>query len=122
MASEKKIILAVDDTPEALRTISAILKKDYDVRCVTDAKAALAALASITPHLLLLDMEMPGMSGMDFLKELQKSEQYKNIPIVFLTANSEEKTAQTAIKCGAKGYIIKPFTPEALLESVAFFS
>ncbi|MDR2467474.1 MAG: response regulator [Spirochaetaceae bacterium] len=118
----KKIILAVDDMPEALASINAALKEIYDIRCVTDVKSARAALETITPSLLLLDIEMPGVSGLEFLDELQHNEKFKNIPVVFLTANSEDKTSQKAVRKGAKGYIIKPFTPEILRESVAFFS
>ncbi|MDR2481658.1 MAG: response regulator [Spirochaetaceae bacterium] len=122
MGNAKKIIFAVDDMPEVLTSINAVLKNDYDIRCVTDAKSALAALESVMPNLILLDMEMPGMSGLEFLETIQKNDKLKNVPVVFLTSNSETKTAQKAISKGAKGYIIKPFSPDELLKTVTFFS
>ncbi|GMO31752.1 MAG: response regulator [Spirochaetaceae bacterium] len=118
----KKVILAVDDMPEVLSSINAVLKNDYDVRCAPDVESARTALQKIMPDLLLLDIKMPGVSGFDFFQELQKDDTFKKVPVVFLTANSEEETARKAIQGGAKGYIIKPFTPELLLESVSFFS
>lgn len=118
----KKIILCVDDMPEVLTNINAVLKKSYDVRSAIDAKSALAILETTKIDLLLLDIEMPGTNGIDFFEKLQKDEKFKNIPVVFITANSEDKTVQKAIKKGAKGYITKPFNPATLLDSVAFFS
>ncbi|MDR2864080.1 MAG: response regulator [Spirochaetaceae bacterium] len=118
----KKIILCVDDMPEVLTNINAVLKKSYDVRSAIDAKSAFAILETTKIDLLLLDIEMPGTNGIDFFEKLQKDEKFKNIPVVFITANSEDKTVQKVIKKGAKGYITKPFNPETLLDSVAFFS
>jgi putative two-component system response regulator len=119
--NEKKIVLAVDDMPEVLQNINAILGDKYDVRLAVDAASAFAALKSATADLLLLDVEMPGVSGIDFLKKLQKDPAYKDIPVVFITANKADKTVKKALNEGAKGYIVKPFTPDALLESVEFF-
>ncbi|MDR2509998.1 MAG: response regulator [Spirochaetaceae bacterium] len=118
----KKVVLAVDDMPEILSSINAALSENYDVRCAADAKSAFSALESIKPNVIMLDIEMPEMSGLEILEKLQKDARYKDIPVVFLTANSEESTAQKAIKNGALGYIIKPFTPESLLKSIDFFS
>lgn len=122
MAEAKKIVLAIDDMPETLASVRVILKDKYDVRCISDAKTALAALPSLKPSLILLDIEMPGMSGIEFLEELKKNESLSVIPVICLTANTDGQTAQKAIRDGAKGYIVKPITPESLLESVAFFS
>ncbi|MDR0382709.1 MAG: response regulator [Spirochaetaceae bacterium] len=117
----KKIIMAVDDMPEVLRSINAILKDKYDVRLSTDAASAQAALKNIKVDLILLDFEMPGISGMTFLENLQKNPDCKDIPVVFITANHDTELVKKAIKKGAKGYIAKPFPPESLLESVDFF-
>ncbi|GHV83715.1 hypothetical protein AGMMS50212_10550 [Spirochaetia bacterium] len=121
MANGKKVILAVDDMKEVLTNINAILQDKYDIRLAIDAKSAMAALETINVDLILLDVEMPGMSGIKFLEKLQKEEKYKNIPVVFITANNGDKTVNDAVKKGAKGYIVKPFLPEDLLSSVQFF-
>ncbi|MDR2796228.1 MAG: response regulator [Spirochaetaceae bacterium] len=118
---EKNIVLAVDDMPEVLQCINSILQDVYDVRLAVNAASAQEVLESTPVDLILLDVEMPGMSGLGFLEKLQKSETYKNIPVVFITSSKDDKIVKTAIKNGAKGYITKPFTPEALRESVQFF-
>jgi CheY-like chemotaxis protein len=118
---KKKVVLAVDDMPEVLRSISAILGDKYDVRLARDAASAQEALKKIKADLILLDFEMPGVSGIEFLERLQKDPDLKNIPVVFITANHDTSLVKKAIKKGAKGYIAKPFPPETLLESVGFF-
>jgi two-component system phosphate regulon response regulator PhoB len=70
---------------------------------------------------MLLDIALPGMSGIEFLRQMQQNERYRSIPVVFLTASSDDQTAQKALKAGAKGYLTKPFAPAAILESVQFF-
>ncbi|MDR1147142.1 MAG: response regulator [Spirochaetaceae bacterium] len=118
---KKEIVLAVDDMPEVLQSINAILCQDYDVRLAVDAASALAVLKIADVDLILLDVEMPGMSGIEFLDKLQNDSAYKAIPVVFITANSEDSVIKTAIAKGAKGYVTKPFSQSALLESVQFF-
>jgi CheY-like chemotaxis protein len=119
--ADKKIILAVDDMPEVLSNINAVLQDKYDMRLAVDATSAESALESVAVDLMLLDVEMPGMSGIKFLEKIQKEKKYKNIPVIFLTANKDDKTVKEALQKGAKGYIVKPFSPESLVESVAFF-
>ncbi|MDR3301506.1 MAG: response regulator [Spirochaetaceae bacterium] len=118
---KKKTILGVDDMPEMLTNINAILKKDYDVRTAIDVQSALKILETTKIDLLLLDVEMPTLSGFDFFEKLQKDEALKDIPVVFITANADDETAQKAIKKGVQGYLTKPVSPAALLDAVAFF-
>jgi CheY-like chemotaxis protein len=118
---KKSIVLAVDDMPEVLQCINSILQDRYDVRLAVNAASAQEVIKNTAVDLILLDVEMPGMSGLVFLEKLQKDEAYKKIPVVFLTSNNDDKIVKTAIKNGAKGYITKPFTSEALRESVEFF-
>ena len=118
---KKNIILAVDDMPEVLQCIISILQDSYDVRLAVDVSSAEEVLKSTQVNLILLDVEMPGMSGLAFLKKLQENEEYKKIPVVFITSHNDDKIVKTAIKNGAKGYITKPFTSDALRESVEFF-
>lgn len=121
MQTGKKIVLAIDDMPEVLQGIGAILQDKYDVRLSRDAASAQSVLEKTKADLILLDFEMPGMSGITFLEKLQKDPVLKDIPVVFITVNRDTALVKKAIKKGAKGYIVKPFPPETLLESVAFF-
>jgi CheY-like chemotaxis protein len=118
---KKNTVLAVDDMPEVLQCINSILQDNFDVRLAVNAASAQEVLKNTQVDLILLDVEMPGMSGLAFLEKLQKNETYKKIPVVFITSNKDDKIVKTAIKNGAKGYIVKPFTSEALRESVEFF-
>jgi putative two-component system response regulator len=119
--AKRKTILCVDDMPEMLTNINVILRNDYDVRTAIDVLSALKILETTKIDLLLLDVEMPKISGFDLFGKLQKDERFKDIPVVFITSNSEDKTAQKAIKKGVQGYITKPVSPAALLDAVAFF-
>ena len=118
---KKNTVLAVDDTPEVLQCIDTILQDNFDVRLAVNADSAQEVLKTTPVDLILLDVEMPGMSGLALLEKLQKNEAYKKIPVVFITSNMDDKIVKTAIKKGAKGYIVKPFNSEVLLESVKFF-
>jgi putative two-component system response regulator len=114
----KKIILAVDDMAVSLTTIRTILQKDYDVRLAKSPNTALDMLAQFKPALILLDIEMPEMSGFDFAAILKGKDEYKNIPIIFVTSHANPQFIDQAMAQGAEGYIVKPFIPEALIKRV----
>ena len=88
MKTEKKRILAVDDQASNTRLLKLYLERtnDYVVREVNDAKAALSAAEEFQPHLILLDVMMPGMDGWELAACFQANPQLKAVPIVFLTA------------------------------------
>ncbi|MDR2660339.1 MAG: response regulator, partial [Spirochaetaceae bacterium] len=82
----KKIVLAVDDMPEVLQSINSILGDEYDVRLAVDAASAQEFLKISKVDLMLLDVEMPGMTGLEFLEKLQSNPEHKRIPVVFITS------------------------------------
>jgi len=88
MSTEKKRILVVDDLPSDTRLVKFCLEQtgDYVVREENDSKAALCAAEEFQPHLILLDLMMPGMDGGDLAACFQASPKLKAVPIVFLTA------------------------------------
>jgi len=114
----KKIILAIDDMAVSLTTVRTILQKDYDVRLAKSAATALEMLAQFKADLILLDIEMPEVSGFDFAKTLKEKDEYKNIPIIFITSHANPQFIDQAMSYGAEGYIMKPFIPEALVKRV----
>lgn len=79
-----------------------------------DGWAALAALQKSTPDLILCDINMPGMNGMEFLHILRDEHGSKNIPVVMITTEGSEKRVQDALAAGARAYIRKPFTVEQI--------
>ena len=120
MAATGKSILVIEDD-EAVRTLVARqLAADYTVHQAGDAQAALALLPTIkAPNLILCDVMMPGMTGIQLAKHLKAQEAYKQIPIVFLTAKTGALDVIEGINAGARHYITKPFNMKELLEKVA---
>jgi DNA-binding response OmpR family regulator len=118
MAGEK--ILAVDDSPTILEMIKAILVAGgYEVVTAADGAEALNTAKSEKPDLILLDVMLPKLDGYRVCRLLKFDQNYKHIPIVMLTAKSEEQSVATGIRTGANLYLTKPIEPERLLEAVA---
>lgn len=106
-------ILVVDDTPENLQVITKAIRKDYHVRAVTSGDKALKICNSINqPDLILLDIMMPEMSGIEVFKTLKSHARTQHIPVIFLTALSQTQHIVEGLKMGAVDYITKPFIPE----------
>ena len=109
-----KRILIVDDDKDLRFNLSCILKEEgHEVIAASDGKQALNALAENVPDLVLLDVRLPGIDGVELLEEMKKIE--KNLPIIMLTAYSDVKSAVKAMKLGAFDYITKPFDNEELI-------
>ncbi|MDR0525442.1 MAG: response regulator [Spirochaetaceae bacterium] len=114
----KKIILAVDDMASNLRTIKVILEKTFDVRLAKSGQIALSVLAEEKVALILLDIQMPGMSGFEFIETVKKNPDTKDIPVIFITSHSDLELVREASKFGIKDYVLKPVTPEKLEKRV----
>jgi len=118
MPDAKKIILAVDDMSLNLRTIKIILEKYYDVRVAKSGEQALSVLGRGRVNLILLDIEMPGMSGFETLELIRLQPNAENVPIIFVTSHVSIELIAKALKKGARDYIMKPFEPEVLIRKV----
>jgi len=114
-----KRILVVDDDEMNLRMAEFILKQDgYQVHKAASGMEALLFLRDETVDLVLLDVEMPIMSGIQTLEIMKSNRELSNIPVIFLTAAADSDTVIEAGKLGAKDYVTKPFIPQNLLERV----
>lgn len=112
-ADPKPNILIVDDTVENLRVLSAMLSEQgYEARPVTSGRLALQAVERDLPDLILLDINMPHMSGFEVCAELQARAELKDIPVIFLTALSDVADKVKAFGVGGCDYITKPFQLE----------
>ncbi|MDR2194676.1 MAG: response regulator [Treponema sp.] len=116
---DEKTILAIDDAPEILESLNGILGNDYDMRLAKTASAAWTVLRLTEVNLILLDIEMPGMSGFDFLESINTTRtEYKHIPVVFISSNADQETVDRAMSMGAAGYVVKPLFPEKLRDMI----
>jgi putative two-component system response regulator len=116
----KQVILIVDDTPDNITLLSALLKDKYKIKIATNGLKALH-IASIdpSPDLILLDVMMPEMDGYETCKRLKENPQTNQIPVIFLTAKSQVSDEEMGLKLGAVDYISKPVSPPIVLARVA---
>jgi len=113
-------ILVVDDTPANIQSLAAILKEGgYQISVATNGKQALEALARVQPDLILLDVMMPEMDGFETCRRIKASEQWRQIPIIFLTAKTETTDIVQGFESGAVDYVAKPFNAHELLARVS---
>ena len=112
----QKSILVVDDDAMNLRRTKIILEKQYDVILAESGEKALQKLENESIDLVLLDIEMPGMNGIETFEQMKGK--YDEIPVIFLTASGYEDDVMSAIRLGAVNYLKKPFLPQDLLERI----
>ncbi|MES9960154.1 MAG: phosphate regulon transcriptional regulator PhoB [Sedimenticola sp.] len=108
-------ILVVEDESAVREMISFVLKQsDYDTLEAEDAEEARSLLADETPDLVLMDWMLPGISGVEFTRELKQDAVTRDIPVIMLTARGEEDDKVRGLECGAEDYVTKPFSPREL--------
>lgn len=111
-----KKILVIDDTPAISRLIVQLLKNAYEVEVKEDGFEALAWLQDGNfPDLILTDLEMPNMNGIELIASAKRSGYISNIPIIVLSSKDSSSVRITCLKLGAEDYIMKPFNPEELM-------
>lgn len=112
-------ILIIEDDPYVRRAYQKLFADKYDLEMAFNGEIGLDQARTSMPTLILLDINMPRMNGLEVLKALKADEQTKNIPIVMLTNIQEEDIIKSAIQLGAAGYIAKSeFTPEQVMEEI----
>jgi len=117
-----KMILVTDDEPHIVKMIENRLKKSgYDVRTAHSGEAALGEIRKEKPDLMILDVIMPPPNGYQLCRILKEDPNYKNIPIILLTAKASESDQFWGMESGANAYITKPYDPEDLLGRVREF-
>ena len=115
----KDQLLVVDDDRMNLMMAKRMLGVRYDVHCESSGKEALDYLRKHTPDLILLDLHMPEMSGLDVLGKIRQMERVSEIPVIFLTADSDRQTEVELFKAGAMDYIQKPFAAEVVIRRIS---
>lgn len=111
----KRVILAVDDSPDNLRILSELLQPQYRVLACNSGEAALnIARSEPRPDLVLLDVMMPGMDGYEVLARLRADRASRDIPVMFVTAMAEDDDLERGLEMGAADYLTKPINPVVL--------
>ena len=113
-------VLVVDDSPTMRRIVANTLKRiGYpDTEEAENGNDALNKLGEGTFELIVTDWNMPGMTGLEFVKSLRADGSYNDLPILMVTTRSAEEDVKEALQAGANSYIVKPFTPQVLKEKI----
>jgi DNA-binding NtrC family response regulator len=105
--SPRRRVLIVDDEPLILEVLSEHFRPDYDVETALNGADALGAIVRQRPDVVLLDINMPRMSGVEVLKDVKQIDE--SIAVIMVTANEQVALAAEALRAGAFGYVPKPF-------------
>lgn len=112
-------ILIVDDTPDNIMLLVALLKERYDTKVATSGATALRILAAGGVDLVLLDVVMPGLDGYEVCRRIRREPATAGLPVIFLTAKNQAEDEEMGRAAGGAAYIAKPVDPPALFALVA---
>lgn len=113
-------ILVVDDNPTNLKLLSFILASSkYDVRCASDARTALGVLETFDPDLILMDLQLPDIDGLELTRRLKADPRWNRTPIIAVTAYAMKGDEEKARAAGVDGYVCKPIQKDAFRRIVA---
>ena len=114
----KSIVLAIDDNVQQLKEFQYFLVPRYDLRVVKSASEALSFLNKSRSDVILLDIEMPNISGFEFLEDIKKIPSYARVPIIIVSGNTGQDFFSQARNSSAFSVLTKPVVPEVLIETI----
>src|SRR5882724_995379 len=113
-------ILLVDDVPANLSVLTAALEPEgYEILAAPNGPTALKVAAKARPHLILLDIMMPEVNGLETCRRLKADEATRDIPVIFITARGETESMVEGFRAGGVDYVVKPFQADEVLSRVA---
>jgi CheY-like chemotaxis protein len=118
METKKKAVLVIDDIIPSLKVIGKMLETTFDVYPAKSIQMASRILRINKVDLILLDIEMPEMSGFEYMQQLQQTPQYRDIPVIFVTSHATKEFFTQAMNSGARDFIVKPVSPDILIEKI----
>lgn len=119
MADQKQSVLVVEDEEDILALLHFnLIKAGYNADCASHGEEALKAVAAKKPDLILLDLMLPGIDGLEICRRLRSDAETSEIPIIMLTARGEEEDIVRGLEIGADDYVTKPFSLKVLLARV----
>ena len=114
-----KKILTVDDSASIRQMVTFTLKQaGYEVVEAEDGVQGLSKAQAETPHLIITDLNMPNMNGIEMIRGIRQQPQHKFTPILMLTTESDDSKKAEGKQAGATGWIVKPFNPEQLIKVI----
>ena len=117
---EKPVVLVVDDEEDLVELVRYNLEQsEYDVRTACSGLEAVQAVAEDPPDLIVLDLMMPGVDGLQVCNQIRASEKTQHIPILMLTAKGDERDVVQGLEAGADDYVTKPFSVQVLLARIS---
>lgn len=115
----KPRILVIEDEPALVEMLRYNLEKEgFDVTAALDGEEGLTAVGETKPDLILLDWMLPHMSGLEICRQLRRGRETRSVPVIMLTARSEESDRVRALDVGADDYVAKPFSPGELMARI----
>jgi len=112
-------ILVIDDEKDLIELVRYNLEKEgFQVRAAQDGEAGLSAAIKELPDLILIDLMLPGIDGLDVCRSLRSNDRTARIPVIMLTAKSEESDRILGLELGADDYVTKPFSPRELVARI----
>jgi CheY-like chemotaxis protein len=118
MNATKKVLIADDEDNLRLLVRTTLEDPKYEILEAADGHQALGAVRTGRPDLVVLDWMMPGMSGIEVLRQLREDPATAGIPVIMLTAKAQQKDMDRGRALGARAYLTKPFSPLDLLQQV----
>jgi two-component system, OmpR family, response regulator len=118
VSADVRVLVADDDRDIRDLVVFKLTQAGYAVQAVGDGAAALAAIQDDPPDLAILDVMMPGLSGVDVLRKIRQSPEIASLSVVLLTAKSADSDVDAGLATGADDYVIKPFSPREMLHRV----
>lgn len=119
MSADPMRVVVADDDADIRELVTFKLRQaGYDIEAVADGAEAWATISEAPPRLAVLDVMMPGLSGLDVLRKIRDDERTKTVPIILLTARSRDIDIDAGFASGANDYVAKPFSPCELVRRV----
>jgi DNA-binding response OmpR family regulator len=114
-----KRVLVVEDDPDIVELIAHYLRAEgFEVAAQRDGRRALEELRAGSYHLVILDLQLPGMDGLSLCAELRRDARIRGLPVIMLTARGDEADRVVGLEVGADDYVVKPFSPKELVARV----
>ncbi len=116
--NDKKVLIIDDDRQVSLALSIRLKASGYDVDVAGDGESGLEKLAAGAPDVVLLDMRMPGIDGLEVMRQMKQDPRLADIPVIFVSANAQETAKRAALNAGGQFFLEKPFESRALLEAI----